>query len=63
MLNEFLGMFLGAFFEFIPPENPHREYFACALSVAVLTAVCIGAILLALVIVHGSFKVIRGLYK
>lgn len=63
MLNEFLEMFLGAFYNFIPVENPHREYFAAALSVGVLVAVCVGCLALAIVIVHGTFKAVRGLWK
>ncbi|MBO7695319.1 MAG: hypothetical protein J6T10_22070 [Methanobrevibacter sp.] len=63
MLNDFLEMFLGAFHNFVSVDCPHREYFDCVLSVAVLTVVCLGTMAIALAIVVGSFKLIRGIMR
>lgn len=63
MLNEFLELFLGAFYNFIPEDYANRLYFASILSVVLLCLVCAAVLGLALIVVNGAFKALRGAFK
>ena len=63
MLNDFLDLFLGACYNYISPDYPNREYFACILCIVVLGILCAAVFGLVLILVHGTFKAIRGALK
>lgn len=63
MLNDFLDLFLGAFYNYISPDYASREYFAAILCIVVLGILCAACMGLVLILVNGTFKAIRGAFK
>lgn len=63
MLNDFIELFLGAYYNFIGEEYVNRDYFASIICVVVIACACAGCFGLILVITSNVFKAIRGALK
>lgn len=59
MLIEFIEMFLGAYYNFIPDDYPLRDYFTSIIVVLALAVASVGAILVTVVSINAAYKVFR----
>lgn len=62
MLNEFIGIFLGAYHQYVNPDYVYIDYFDSVISVIVIALSLAGALAMALVTASGTFKIIRGVF-
>lgn len=59
MLIEFIEMFLGAYYYFIPEDYAQRDYFTSIIVVVAEIGAIFGAILIACICMNAVFKVFR----
>lgn len=63
MLNDFIELFLGAYYNFVDAEYANRDYFTsiiCVIVIAILLAGVMGAVLLT---IHHTFIASRGAFR
>lgn len=59
MLIEFIELFLGAYYNFIPDDYAMRDYFTSVIVVMAEAGAIIGSIIVVSVSIHAMFKVFR----
>lgn len=59
MLNEFIEMFLGAYYNFVPEDYAMRDYFTSIIVVMAEGGAISGAIITVSVSLHAMFKVFK----
>ena len=59
MLNDFIQLFLGAYFNFVPDDYELKYYFASVLTVIVITLLLVAVFGVLLLTVHHTFIAAR----
>lgn len=59
MLIEFIEMFLGAYYYFVPDDYANRDYFTSIIVVAAEIGAIAGSIIITAICLNSMFKVFR----